>query len=135
MSHPKSQTDLPESKLEPLVYLVDDQPVLLDLAEIALKDLSLKLRKFTDPEVALKEFARAKVKPALLITDYAMGKMNGLELIERCQDLHPPLRSVIISGTAGAEILLGAPARVDEFLSKPYPHEQLAELVRRLLDL
>jgi DNA-binding NtrC family response regulator len=135
MSHPKSQIDPPESKQEPLVYLVDDQPVLLDLAEIALKELSLKPRKFTDPEVALKEFARAKVKPALLITDYAMGKMNGLELIERCQKLHPPLRSVIISGTAGAEILLGAPARVDEFLSKPYPYEQLTALVQRLLAL
>ena len=91
MSHPKSQADDPESKLTPLVYLVDDQSVLLDLAEVALRDLRLRLRKFTDPELALKEFIRAKEKPALLITDYAMGKMNGLELIERCQELHPPL--------------------------------------------
>lgn len=135
MSHPKSQTDDLGSKVPPLVYLVDDQSVLLDLAEVALRDLRLKLRKFTDPEVALNEFIRAKVKPALLITDYAMGKMNGLELIERCQELHPPLRSVVLSGSAGAEIFLGAPVRVDEFLSKPYPPEQLSELVRRLLDV
>ena len=135
MSHAKSQTDDPESKLPLLVYLVDDQPVLLDLAEVALRDLHLTLRKFTDPEVALKEFIRAKDKPALIITDYAMGKMNGLELVERCQELHPPLKSVVLSGTAGAETLLGTPVRVDEFLSKPYPHEQLSELVRRLLDL
>ena len=135
MSHLKNQTDDSGSKLPPLVYLVDDQPVLLDLAEVALKDLRLNLHKFTEPEVALKEFRRAKVKPSLLITDYAMGKMNGLELIERCQQLHPTLKSVVLSGTAGAEILLGAPVQVDEFLSKPYPHEHLSDLVRRLLQL
>ena len=118
-----------------MVFLVDDQSVLLDLAEVALQALPVELRKFTDPETALKEFTRAKVKPVLIVTDYAMGKMNGLELIERCLAQQPSLRSIILSGTAGVEILRDAPVEVDEFLSKPYPNEDLSDRARRLLDL
>jgi CheY-like chemotaxis protein len=91
------------------------------------------LKKFTDPELALKAFLKARPKPVLLITDYAMGKMNGLELIEKCKEARPDLKSILISGTAGAEIILESSVRVDRFLGKPYQPLNLAELVRRVL--
>jgi len=81
----------------------------------------------------LKTFLRTKPKPDLLLSDYAMGKMNGLELIEKCKEIKPELKSVLISGTAGAEILLTAPVKVDRFLGKPYQPAVLVELVRTVL--
>jgi len=90
-------------------------------------------KKFLDPESALEAFLKARSKPTLLITDYAMGKMNGLELIEKCKAVKPDLKSILISGTAGAEIVLGSPVRVDRFMGKPYQPANLAELVRRVL--
>ena len=133
MSQKKNISSRPQPKLKPLIYLVDDEPVLLDLAQVALDGAGYRLEMFNDPEEAFREFVRAKGKPDLLITDYAMGKMNGLELIQRCLQLHPALKSVIISGTAGAEVLMRADVRVDRFLSKPYPQEHLAALVKELL--
>jgi DNA-binding NtrC family response regulator len=124
----------PEQESQPVVYLVDDEKLLLDLAEVALKDNGYVLKKFHDPSVALKAFLRAKTKPAVLITDYAMGKMNGMELIEKCKQCHPELKSILISGTAGAEIIVGSPVKVDRFLGKPYQTANLAETVRNLLE-
>jgi DNA-binding NtrC family response regulator len=118
----------------PLIYLVDDQPILLDLAEMSLQNGNYILKKFRDPETALAAFKKARTKPVLLVTDYAMGKMNGLELIEKCKTLKPELKSVLISGTAGAEVVMGATVRVDSYMGKPYQPASLAELVRRVLE-
>lgn len=123
------------SKKAPLIYLVDDEPLLLDLAENTLAPGGFKVRKFSDPEVALETFTEARNKPALLITDYSMGKMNGLELVEKCRALKPDLKSILISGTAGAEIVLGSEIKVDRFVGKPYQPSNLIELVRHVLGI
>ena len=121
------------TRKRPLIYLVDDEPTLLDLAEISLQGDDYEVKKFEDPEIALKAFLKARTKPVLLITDYAMGKIDGLELIERCKEVKPDLKTIMISGTANAEILLDATVQVDRFLGKPYQPQNLAELVRRIL--
>jgi len=131
MSQPNQITP----KKAPLIYLVDDQPLLLDLAEMSLLSGGYRLKKFLDPEAALESFLEARPKPALLITDYAMGKMNGLELVERCKAVKPDLKSILVSGTAGAEIVLESEVKVDRFVGKPYQPTSLAEMVRRLLGL
>ena len=120
-------------KKHPLIYLVDDEPTLVDLAEMSLAGGSYAFKKFLDPEEALKAFRAAKAKPDLLITDYAMGKMNGLELVEKCKELKPDLKSILVSGTAGAEIVLESSVKVDRYVGKPYQPANLAELVRRVL--
>lgn len=128
-----SPNNQPASKKGPLIYLVDDEPLLLDLAENTLAPGGFKLRKFSDPEAALECFMEARTKPALLITDYSMGKMNGLELVEKCRAIKPDLKSILISGTAGAEIVLGSEVKVDRFVGKPYQPSNLVELVRHVL--
>ena len=133
MSQPTKKGSRPARKETPLIYLVDDQPMLVDLAEMSLQAGGYTLKKFLDPELALKTFLKARVKPVMLITDYAMGKMNGLELIEKCKAVKPDLKSVLISGTAGAEIVLESSVKVDRFMGKPYQPANLAELVRRVL--
>ena len=82
----------------------------------------------------MKSFLGARPHPDLLVTDYALGKMNGLDLIERCKQANPDLRIVMVSGTASAEIALRSPVKVDRFLGKPYQPATLSELVRSVLD-
>ena len=133
MSEPaKTKTRTGPSK-KPLIYIVDDEALLLDLGEVSLQPDGYSVKKFQDPEEALKSFLQEKSKPALLITDYAMGKMNGLELIEKCKQAHPDLKAMLISGTAGAEIVLNAPVKVERFLGKPYQPAILLETVRQIL--
>ena len=132
---PTIQNNSPATPHKPaVIFLVDDHPTLLDLAEVSLQPDGYTLRKFDDPEVALDAFLKARAKPDLLITDYAMGKLNGIELIERCKAVKPDLKTIIVSGTAGAEVVLGATVKVDRFLGKPYQPLSLAEMVRRVLE-
>ncbi len=121
------------SKPSPFIYLVDDEELVLDVAEATLEPEGFRVKKFADPEEAWKSFQKERTKPALLITDYAMGKMNGLELIEKCKGEHPLLKTLLISGVASAEVQLSAETPADRYLAKPYPPPTLVETVRDLL--
>jgi DNA-binding NtrC family response regulator len=91
-------------------------------------------RKFLDPDRAWQTFRRARSKPRLLISDYAMGKMDGLQLMQRCKEIHPELRTILVSGNVGAEIIVNTPVKIDQFLSKPYPPERLCALAVELIE-
>ena len=128
----KNRSDSSETK-RTLIYIVDDEVLLSDLAEASLQPDGYDVKQFQDPELALKSFLQAQPKPDLLLTDYAMDKMNGLELIQKCKEIKPDLKAILISGTAGSEILLQASVRVDRFLGKPYQPAALLELARAVL--
>ncbi len=116
---------------QPTVFVVDDEPMLLELAEVILKPLGCQVRTFRDPEVALKEVAIAP--PEVIITDYAMGRMSGMDLIRECRRLNPRQKLILVSGTVDGQVFADAPAKSNEFLSKPYQIQELTECVRRLL--
>jgi CheY-like chemotaxis protein len=116
-----------------LVYVVDDEPMLLELATVILEPQGYNIKTFRDPEMAFFTFRDAKPRPALLITDYAMHSMNGMQLIEKFRGLEPRQKILLVSGTVGEDIFKDAQARPDKFLAKPYQAEQLTNSVKSLL--
>ena len=116
-----------------LIYLVDDEELLLNLAEDSLLPDGYALKKFLDPQAAFESFTREPCKPSLLLTDYAMSPLNGIELSTRCKSAHPKLKILMVSGTAGPEIMNTLPGAVDQFLAKPYRPADLASTVRSML--
>jgi CheY-like chemotaxis protein len=133
MIQPEVIITKPATATKPLVYVVDDEAMLLELARVILEPLGCKIRSFADPESALNAFTEALPRPDLLITDYAMHRMNGMELIRACRRLEPHQKILLLSGTVGVEVFTGAPSKPDRFLAKPYRAPQLVELVRDLL--
>lgn len=128
---------VPATTLAPehrLIYLVDDEELLLDLAELALLADGYALKRFQNPQSAFDSFTQEPRKPLLLLTDYAMDSMNGLELSVKCKSAHPALKILMVSGTAGPEIVNESPGTVDKFMPKPYRATELASTVRSLLD-
>ena len=115
----------------PTVFVVDDEPMLLELAEAILNPLGYRVRTFRDPELALKEFSIAR--PDVVITDYAMGRMNGMDLIRECRRLNPRQKMILLSGTVDEHVFANAPVKPDQFLTKPYQIQDLAEHVRSLI--
>ena len=116
-----------------VIYVVDDEAMLLELAAVILAPLGYKIQTFRDPESALQAFTRAKPRPRLLITDFAMHRMNGMALTEACRRVEPSQKILMISGTVGPEIFQGATVRPDGFLAKPYQARQLIETVKSML--
>jgi CheY-like chemotaxis protein len=115
-----------------LVYVVDDEPMLLELSCVILQPLGYSVRTFRDPQAALSAFSTSNPRPALLITDYSMHNMDGMALIEACRRLEPDQKVLLISGTVGREIMDKAGVRPDGFLAKPYHARQLIEVVKTM---
>ncbi|HWN95240.1 MAG TPA: response regulator [Methylomirabilota bacterium] len=116
-----------------LIYLVDDEELLLDLAERSLLAEGYALKRFQNPQTAFESFTLELRKPSLLLTDYAMSPINGIELSARCKSAHPQLKILMVSGTAGPEVMDQAPGAVDQFLAKPYQPADLARTIRSML--
>jgi CheY-like chemotaxis protein len=116
-----------------LIYVVDDEPMLLELASVILEPQGYHIKTFRDPELALESFGAAKPRPLLLITDYAMHTMNGMQLIQRFRDLEPEQKILLVSGTVGEDVFRDVPEKPDLFLAKPYKADQLIRDVEVLL--
>src|SRR6202000_2057380 len=99
MSDAKTNVSQPGKKSGALIYVVDDEPMLLELAEVILQPEGYDIQTFRDPEKALQTFTAGKLRPALLVTDYAMHTMNGMELIEGFRKLEPAQKILLVSGT------------------------------------
>ena len=112
------------------IFVVDDEPMLLDLATAILQPLGYNVRTFSDPRLALKEFPAAK--PVIIVTDYAMGEMNGLDLVRECRRANPRQKMILVSGTVDENIFAGVPEKPDRFMVKPYPVNEFIETIRSL---
>jgi CheY-like chemotaxis protein len=116
-----------------LIYVVDDEPMLLELATVVLEPLGYRIKTFRDPASAMRAFVCAEPPPALVITDYAMHSMNGLELMAACRRKQPGQKVLLLSGTVDEQVYRDSPQKPDHFLPKPYQAKQLISAVQSLL--
>jgi CheY-like chemotaxis protein len=118
------------------ILLVEDEPVLRELARMILQDYDYRVLEAGNGVEALKVWDEQQGKIDLLLTDMVMPEgMNGRELAEKLKLRNPQLKVIYTSGYSfdaiGSEAELGG-AR---FLQKPYPPPQLAQTVRECLDV
>ena len=119
--------------VRPVVFVVDDEPMLLELNAMILEPLGFRVRTFRDPDTAVRAFSLSDPRPALIVTDYAMHTMNGMDLISACRRVSPRQKIIMVSGTVDETIFRHAAEKPDSFLAKPYQSKQLADLVRVVL--
>lgn len=103
------------------VLVVDDDPLVLDSAAAMLEDQGHTVVRATSAEQALTELAEG-TQVDLVITDYAMPRMSGLDFIRALPSVgcHAPV--ILASGFAEA----GADVGLDLIqLNKPFTQEEL----------
>lgn len=116
-----------------LLYVVDDEPMLLELASMILEPLGYAIQTFRDGESAVQAFTATKRRPALVITDYAMHAMTGLDVVEACRRIQPDQKVLLVSGTVDETVYANSTIKPDRFLPKPYQAKQLIDLVESVL--
>lgn len=112
-----------------IIFVVDDDPDILQLIQHVLEIEGFEVKAFTDPEIALFEFNHAERRPQMVVTDYCMNPMNGLELLAKCREKQPNIKSVVISGMVDEADLAELPSQTDRFIQKPF---QVSNLVQTL---
>jgi len=112
------------------VYVVDDERSLGAMIAEILELEGYRPSVFTDPRAALDALSAADHPPAVMVTDFAMDGLNGIELIRRSRKHHPSLKTVLVSGSMTGELLNRETTQPDAFLTKPFVPQTLVETVR-----
>ena len=69
----------------------------------------------------------------MLLTDYVMKPLNGMELMQKCRAVEPKLRTVLFSGNVSEKITDLYSQKPDAFVPKPFQPPALVGIVRQLL--
>lgn len=79
-----------------------------------------------------------KEKPDLVITDFMMAKMNGVELIEKIKGLdghHEKIEVILVSAHGSMETYLDAMALgAYEMINKPFHSYEIERVIRKLTE-
>ncbi|HZS82223.1 MAG TPA: PAS domain-containing protein [Stellaceae bacterium] len=109
------------------ILLVDDEPEVREFAATALRELGYTVCEAEGGEAALAIIDR-DVELDLLVLDYAMPGMNGIELLEAARRRRPGLPLVLITGYADTGALESLRPG-DVVLRKPFKQSELAREV------
>jgi DNA-binding NtrC family response regulator len=117
----------------PLVYIVDDEKSVGEIVELLFQLQGYRTRLFFKPELALEAFKKDEQAPNLLVTDYVMSPINGMELIAHAVKIDPKLKTILISGNVGEDVLQGHSIKPGVFIRKPFVPDVLMNAARKLL--
>lgn len=113
------------------IIVVDDEENIFDAIEVILEDKvpNLKLYRFSDPQIALKEINL--IDPDVIITDYNMPIMKGTDFAKILSSKSPNLPIIFISGFLDKEVVLDALiSGAMGIIEKPFDNEKFLELVK-----
>ncbi|MCX7929631.1 MAG: fused response regulator/phosphatase [Chlorobi bacterium] len=109
--------------MERCIVVVDDSTEFLVMVELALEPIAterhLQILHASSGEEALALLAN-NPNAAVLLTDLAMPRMDGLALITQCRRQYPLLQSVVLSGASDARSIIEAlRAGASDYIVKP----------------
>jgi CheY-like chemotaxis protein len=104
-----------------------------------LKSIGYSIISFVNPVVALAYFNRNFTNCTLVITDYSMPQMTGLDLIKKIRekDTDCRIKIIVISATVKDSIIIqndkALNLKIDKFLEKPIPLDKLKNEIEMLI--
>ncbi|WP_156747490.1 response regulator, partial [Mycobacterium sp. E2462] len=134
----------PIAQRKPVMLTVDDDP---SVSRAVARDLRRHygenhriVRAESGPDAlgTLKELKLRGETVAMLIADYRMPQMSGIEFLEQAMDLYPAARRVLLTAYADTHAAIDAinVVDLDHYLLKPWdpPEEKFYPVIDALLD-
>lgn len=106
---------------KPVVFFVDDEKEILEIFEMQfVHDFELKC--FSNPESLIQEVAAMyPLQPDVVVTDYRMPQMDGIQMLQSIKKNGSTVRSVLLSGNLDKESAIDAAnSGVFRILQKPF---------------
>jgi thioredoxin reductase (NADPH) len=129
---------------KPVMMTIDDDP---SVSRAVARDLRrnygedhriVRAESGADALETLKELKLRGEAVAMLIADYRMPQMSGIEFLEQAMDLYPAARRVLLTAYADTHAAIDAinVVDLDHYLLKPWdpPEEKLYPVIDDLLD-
>lgn len=115
------------------ILLVDDEPAQLNSLRIRLLSNGYHTVEASDGPAALHQLCSLQISIDVVVTDYSMPGMSGIELLKRIRAL-PKSPPVILMTAYGEKTLLieALRSRCDGYLEKPFAIEALIQEIKRI---
>ena len=117
------------------ILIVDDEADIRELVSGILEDEGYETRLAGNSDDAL--IAIEDRRPSLVILDIWLqgSRLDGLEVLDRIQQMHPDIPVVIISGHGNIETAVTAIKRgAYEFIEKPFNTDKLINIAARAIE-
>lgn len=116
------------------ILIVDDEPFNLDLLEQELADHDYTIERAGDGAEALEKLP--VFRPDVILLDYMMPKMNGLEVLKclKEDERHKSIPVILLTAKATQEDKIrGLDAGADDYVTKPFDAFELLARVRAMM--
>lgn len=117
---------------EPIVYVVDDDPGVLDSIRLLLRSVGLTARTFESASAFLDAFDPDE--PGCVVLDVRMPGMSGLDLQERLREMDAGLPIVFVTAHGDIPMAVQAvKAGALDFIPKPFRDQDLLDRVQHAI--
>lgn len=113
------------------IIVVDDDKIVTSALKTLFKmEGFVDARYFNDPKEAI-EFLKVE-KPDLILSDFLMPEMNGLEFLSAAKELYPETSMILLTGYADKENAIKAINEIGlyKYIEKPWDNDDLIMNIR-----
>jgi signal transduction histidine kinase len=114
------------------ILLVDDEEVILELTSLLLNKRGFEVLLARNGEECIRVVAEHQ--PALVLLDYMMPVMNGLEALKQLKINYPDTYVIMFTGKGSEEVAVQLmKAGASDYLQKPFSNKYLQERIDSIL--
>jgi CheY-like chemotaxis protein len=117
------------------ILLVDDEAELVESGIRVLRWMGYQVQGATDPTEALEMIRAQPHQFDLIISDYSMPQMDGIQLAEEIKLINPGIPIILLSGYSSDVPQKQIKSTViNGFITKPISKNELSIVIRKVLD-
>jgi DNA-binding NtrC family response regulator len=114
------------------IMVIDDEKIVGDMSKMALEQEGYTVETFLNAEPALVRLKEEKFD--LVITDYKMKGIDGMEVLRTIKALYPETKVIMITAFANLDTAIEAlRGDVHDFFPKPVRIKELKASIQRAL--
>jgi len=117
------------------ILIIDDEVDITNILEAELKHLGYDVTSFNSPNTAYNEFQQEPNEFKLLILDYLMPEINGVDFAKKIFKIRPDLPIIIITGAElENQIKTSEVTNIKHISKKPFSIREIDSSIRKILD-
>ena len=114
------------------IMIIDDEKIVGDMAKISLEQDGYEVESFLNAAPALERLKEEKFD--VVVTDFKMKGIDGLEVLRIVKSLYPDVKVIMITAFANLDVAIEAlRGEVHDFFPKPVKIKELKESIRKAL--
>jgi len=115
------------------IMVIDDEKIVCDMTKMTLQQEGYEVETFLNAAPALERLKEEKFD--VVITDYKMKGIDGMEVLKTVKNLYPGTKVIMITAFANLDAAIEAlRADVHDFFPKPVKIKELKASVERALN-